>query len=370
MKLYEIILLAAIPGLMFCIIPAEGMPLAFSWQLISIWLGGVAFITVLSSWWWRGFFLLALIRTATILPAQAEAYLELMTIAVFLSAAEGFRRMNPRYREFAMDGMCVAAELLLMWMLWQKCGIIRSDFAPQHAGPFNPDVASIFFALTIFACTRTKRWWLLPPILSGMVVVATTTGVAAAAAGAIVYALKSGWSKKVMAIGLMVLLMGGIVWSWRVDSLENMVTNPRWIAWKHAAWSMRSEQWGRGLGSWYDTFPLLASGDRRIGTVELKDGKLEMNNVFLQADNEYVQAAFELGLQALLLIVCFLAITAWMIVRNPVSASAAGGITTLAVACFGVYCFHVPPIAVLGSAWLGIWEAERKPILKFAGGTL
>jgi hypothetical protein len=49
MKIAEILLLGAVPGLMFCIIPVNGMEFRLSWQLAALWLGGAAFAVFLSS---------------------------------------------------------------------------------------------------------------------------------------------------------------------------------------------------------------------------------------------------------------------------------------------------------------------------------
>ena len=130
------------------------------------------------------------------------------------------------------------------------------------------------------------------------------------------------------------------------------------MAWKVATRSMPAEMWGRGLGSWEATFPLLASGDPRLGVVQDQGGKVALTNVFAQAHNEYVQAAFELGLQALVLIMGFLIFVAVSIWRGAVSPSVAAGMTILAVGCFGFFTFHVAPTALLGVAWIGMWEKD------------
>jgi hypothetical protein len=364
---------------MFCIIPVNGMEFRLSWQLASLWLGGAAFALFLTSWWWRAFWLIALIRTATMPPAY-DAYISLLTIAVFLAAAEGFRRIAP---ERVMNAMCVAAILLFAWVMAQKfCGA-TAWFAPRMTGPFNPDSGGVFFALCLPAFLR-PRWWPFGIIcFAGIVMAGTTTGALAAIAALGVFlfiwehdaphinrrivadaAEKDGEmmphrvpilpGKRILAgAAALVVLLG--LWFWRVDPLADLVGNKRWIAWKHAAWSMRSGILGRGLGSFKTAFPLLSSGDARIGEVKNEAGKITMSNVFLEAHNEYVQAAFELGIQMVVLMVLFAIGT---ILTRQVPAYIAAGMAALMVACAGWHVFHVAPLALLGCAWLGLWERK------------
>jgi len=378
------ILLLSVPGLMFCIIPVNGMEYVFSWQLAALSLAGIVFALWLRSWWWRIFFLLALFRTATMEPSY-DAYISLLTIAVFLAAAEGFSRIHPQK---TMDMMCVGSVLLLIWMVAQRTGAMTAHFAERSAGPFNPDAGGVFLALCLPAFFRIeygaylpfismrfrRRWstfllhvpeilwprwiWFLPFITWGLWSCCTTTGAIAALAAAGAFAFRTVQDKrKLAATAVAILLMTGI-WFWRVDPFEGVMHGNRWIAWKHAAWSLQAEQYGRGLGSWKVIFPLLASGDTRIGAVTNENGTITISNAFREAHNEYVQATFELGLQALALILAFAAFAVWRTLRGSVSAHAAAGIAALFVACFGWHVFHVGPLALIGCAWLGIWEGR------------
>ena len=106
-------------------------------------------------------------------------------------------------------------------------------------------------------------------------------------------------------------------------------------------------------------YPLLASGDARVGLVENRaDGTISQTQVFVAAHNEYVQAAFELGIQALALIMAFLAAAAVAIWRGKARPEVAAGIVAAAVGSFGWMTFHVPPLALIGVAWIGIWEGR------------
>jgi O-antigen ligase len=123
---------------------------------------------------------------------------------------------------------------------------------------------------------------------------------------------------------------------------------------------MRSEILGRGLGSWKTVFPLLASGDARIGEVTNANGKITMNNAFAEAHNEYVQAAFEMGVQMALLMVLFAGCVIWAILTRQAPAHVSAGMAALMVACMGWHVFHIAPLALLGCAWLGLWERRSE----------
>ncbi len=359
-KIIQSILLMAIPGLMFCVLPVPGMEFRFSWQLVSLWLGGIAFVfLVLSNWWMRGLFLLALIRTAT-LPPNLEAYITLVMIAVFLTAAKGFSRIDP---ERVMNAICWAAIALLAWMAGQRIGLlpVSKTVLPglPTAGPFNIDEAGIFLALCLSAAMRGKWIILIPFILLGMILAPTSTGILAAASGAGVFLwLKFRNRKKIILSGAFIVCLSLGLLAFTIEPWQGVVRSPRWAAWKHSIWSMRSEKLGRGLGSWKDIFPLLASGDRRLGMTANEGNRLNMSEVWLQAHNEYIQTAFELGLQAAVWIGLFLAAFGLAVFRGHISPQIAAGMITLIVGCAGFFVMHVAPTALLGCAWLGIWEGK------------
>ncbi len=146
------------------------------------------------------------------------------------------------------------------------------------------------------------------------------------------------------------------VWIWKVDPMRSILSDPRFVAWKHAAWSMRSELWGRGLGSWEKIFPLLASGDSRLGRVEPTSKGIVANDVFAQAHNEYIQMAFELGIHVFIFLILFSVFTFIAVIRGRASPYAAAGMTAVMVSCLGFFTLHIPPTALLGMAWMGMWE--------------
>lgn len=372
-RIIKWILLGSIAGLMFCIIPIHGFELRLSWQLASIWLGGLAFTALLSSWWRQAFWLICLVVTARYLPPAYDAYISLLMVAIFLAAVEGFKRLE---RDHVFMAMRIAAIALLVWIVLQEAGLARTWFSERNAGPFNPNTGGLFLALCMPAFLSGWWWAAVPVLLLGILNTKTTTAMLAIVAGLAIYTLSEfklgrrlGWSvrslwggKAFRAMTAMALMLIGILLFWfvSVDSLGDVVKTDRWIAWKVATRSMPAEMWGRGLGSWQSTFPLLASGDRRLAKVDTQTGTTVLSNYFAQAHNEYVQAVFELGMQALALIMAFLLFVAVCIWRGSISPNVAAGMTALAVGCFGFFVMHEPPTAVLAVAWLGMFERQLK----------
>ena len=123
---------------------------------------------------------------------------------------------------------------------------------------------------------------------------------------------------------------------------------------------MESEMWGRGLGSWSSVFPFFASGVRRLGDLKETGGQTILTNYFAQAHNEYVQAGFELGIQTVILMAAFLMFVAVSIWLGWVSPAVAAGMAALLVSCCGVFVFHVVSSALIGVAWLAMWEKETE----------
>lgn len=363
-KTLTYLLLAAVPGLMFCIIPVDGTAFRFSWEMMCLWAGGFAFTALLSSFWLRAFWLCAL--TVTIIsawPPNFEAYICLMMLAVFLVAAEGFRRIAP---EKTMIAMRIAAFALLVWIFLQEAGFLRTWYAPRNAGPFNPNTGGVFLALClpVFMC---GWWWIAVPFIAlGIFITKTTTAVLAAVAGVAVYLIaeetmakkKNKWATTLGAI--LILLIISASWFSKVDSLADICKADRWIAWKHAAVSMQTNMYGRGLGSWNALFPSMTLSVPELALPKKTEEGLPAVEVFMQAHNEYVQAAFEMGMQTLALILAYLTVFARAVWRGRIRPDVAAGVTILAVSCFGFFTFHVAPTALLGVAWLGMIEGRLK----------
>jgi hypothetical protein len=354
-RVSEWILLAAIPGLMFCIMPIPGFEFRLSWQLAAIWLGGLAFASLLASPWHAAFWLVCLVVQTRYLPPAYDAYMGLVMIAIFLAAAEGFSRIEKRR---ILVVIRLAALALICWICLQETGIAKTWFAPQNAGPFNPDTGGIFLAICLPAFL--SGWWLLmvPVILWGIVVAKTTTGMLAALAAVLVYLFMAVKNRRVFMASCGAAGFAAAAWFWKVKALGALMDNVRWVAWKHALWSLRSEAFGRGIESWPTVFPLLASGDPAAGKVVDIGGMLIGENIFMHAHNEYVRVLFEIGLPGIILIAAFLISVAVCVWRNSVSPEVAAGVSALAVGCFGFDNLHIAPTALLGVAWLGMWTRE------------
>lgn len=354
---FKNILLLAVPGLMFCIIPVNGLEFDFMWQMAALWIAGLAFTLWLSSWWFRAFFFLALVRTATIWPPDADGYISLLMIAIFLAAAEGFKRIDS---DDTMNFICIAGVALFAWLLAQLYGFSPAYFGGRSIGGLNPDAGGVSFALCLIAFFRMNSYQLIWVPVVGIIISGSTTALTSALAGvAALLILDKRISIRQFTAAFVVLVIVGGFWLWKIDPLQNTLKCDRWIAWKHAAWSLRSEALGRGLGSWKIVFPLLASSDKRLGQVSNENGTITIDDYFRNAHNQYVQTAFELGIQELAIAVAFLIFAAVMALAGRVGPYPAAGVMALAVACFGWNVFHSPLLAVLGSAWLGMFERER-----------
>ena len=360
MTIGRIILLSAIPGLMFCILPVQGMEFRFSWQLVSIWAAGVAFAGMLSSWWWKGFFLLALVQVMMHGPILTS-YMVLTMIAIFLAAAAGFSRMDSG---LILDSMCVAAILLSLWIIGQKAGLFPySDIGTIGAGPFNRDSAGTFIALCLPAFFgREPRFYLwgnaifrvyaIPLLALAIVFCSVTPGIFAAIAGVAAYMAVSGFLRR----GAMIAIAGScliiVIFANLLDvrdAIPIFFENGRWPVWRHTILAIWAQPFGHGLGSFAQIFPWIMQG------------KVEPD--MLHAHNEYLQVGFEMGVQGMLLVAIYplwVGLSAWRKRRRLTEYGriSAAGITALAVSCMGWHTFHIAPLAVLGAAWLGMARKE------------
>jgi len=362
---WRYILLLSLPGLMLCIIPVDGLAYSFMWQMAALWIAAGVFTLWLSSWWLRAFFSLALVRTATIWPPVADGYLSLLMIAVFLAAIEGFRRIDS---DDVMNWICIAGVVLFGWILAQIYGLVPAYFNDRSIGGLNPDAGGVFFALTLPAFLRLhagiKLAWI--PFV-GIVISGSTTAMAAALAGMIAFLIVlRGISTKQFGAAVAVLVLLAGFWLWKIDPIENTLKCNRWLAWKHAAWSLKSEALGRGLGSWKDVFPLLASGEKRLGTVTNENGIITFQDCFLNAHNDYVDTVFELGTQGLAVVIAFLIFVCVMVWEGRVGPCSFSGIAALAVACMGWSVFRHPLLALIGAAWIGMFLRRTKGAVKCA----
>jgi O-antigen ligase len=235
----------------------------------------------------------------------------------------------------------IAACAGLLWMgLQQSAGILPEG---GFIGPFNPDAAGVFLALCLPAFFSRKTWPFIGIILAAIILTKTSTGFAAAFAACAVAAFVAPLSgkSKVAALAAIVILAGLFVW--KVDPIARTINCDRWIAWGHGTRAAIHAPAGYGLGSWETVFPVMASGDARLG------------QYFRQAHNEYVQFAFEAGLPAVILTAAFLMFAAWATAKGRIPPHTAGGMAALAVSCAGWHTFHVAPLALIGCAWMGLF---------------
>lgn len=348
-------LLAAVPGLMFCIIPASGGTAArFSWQIVSIWLAAVVFCAWLQSWWLRLFFAMALIQIVWHGPV-ITAYVDLLMIAIFMAAIQGFSRIDPAAIK---NMMCLAALLLCGWMILQAAGLAGGGgLGPSASGPFNIDAGSAFIAMCLPAFWRDKWWPWAIPVTLGLVSCHATTGFLAAIAATATFAalrLKGKWR---IVCGVGILIAALIFFKW-IDPIAGIRSNDRWHSWQRIFQSYESAPLGRGLGSFGDIFPLLTASDAELHQT---DGKKIIGPTWQHAHNEYLQTGFEMGMPAAALLIVFVGYIfsrAWLR-RESLTADdaiALSGFAATAVAAAGFHIFHIAPTALLGCAWIGCVE--------------
>lgn len=352
------LLLGALPGLMFCIIPANETYGRFSWQLASIWLAGIVFCSWLRSWWLRIFFILALVQVIYHGPV-ITAYLDLLMIVIFMAAIQGFSDINA---DRIMDSMIAAAMLLCAWMFLQRIGIAADGhLGVSAAGPFNSNAGACFLAMCLPAFFRRRRWYFLPVIVWGLLDCHSTTGIAAAIAVMATYQTGATCTgKKWWAVILLVVMISGYFF-WKIDPISNLYNADRFVAWKRTVMAYPSAPFGRGLGSFGNIFPILTAGDQRLHHVS---GQEINGEVWRHAHNEYLQLGFEMGLQAMALVLAYLlwtAVCSWRETArmNHADILALSGIAAAAVGAAGFYTFHIAPTALLGCAWLGMWQGRR-----------
>ena len=358
MTIGRIILLSAIPGLMFVIFQVGNFSFRLSWQLVSIWLAGVAFTALLSSGWWRIFFLLALAQVI-FNEVVLTSYITLMMIAIFLAAAEGFSRIEP---DWIMDAMCIGGVLLSLWIIGQKVGILPAfSLGASGAGPFNRISAGVYLALCLPAFLRQGVrarceisilpglcWWHCLPVIAGaLYLCVSTTAVFAALAAVMTWVLFKGAAAKVLLIGVVTASLFCSLFFWKADPITGLFDPSRWQYWSDVLRTVKVEPLGRGLGSLSQLVPVI--GTKYTG--------------MQQAHNEYVQTGFEMGVQGMAVILAYpvwVGITAWRKRKRLAYTGriVVSGIAGLAVSCFGWHTFHIAPLAVLGAAWLGMARKE------------
>ena len=352
-RINEIILLAALAGLMFCIVPAGGFEFRLSWQLAAIWGGGIAFAAFLSGWWRRLLWAGALAHTALGLPPSYDAYITLGTIAVFLTAVEGIKGID---EDCVLDAIAVGALALFAWQALQFLGVAHQWFE-RPSGPFNPCSAGVMLALGLPAFFRPRWWPGLVPVCWGIWAAGSSTGAAAAGAGCVACAIVDRRIPRFALLSAAVLLgTAAALWLTLVDPLANTLACPRWTAWKRAAEIVAVNPWGLGLGSFKDLFPQLSAGVPGLGELSWENGAVTMRQAFTQAHNEYVQLAFELGIPALALASAFVLSIGIRIAVGGISPRAAAGLAAAAVGCLGWGLFHIAPLALVACAWIALYE--------------
>lgn len=374
MKITAQILLALMP-----LLAVPGWDCREGWELIALWGAALGYSLLLSSWWRRAFLWLALFQL--ILHPAGIGYAGFAMIAIFLGAVEAFKRIDPGR---IMQCMAIGAGSLGVLMVLQLAGIIPIYSPYGHAaGFFNPGSAGVYLALCLPAFVHA--WW-AAGICLGLIAVthSTTAMVTGAAVMGLSLALRGQraksreqrakrWIPAVAGMTLLALML------FKLDPIGRTLNqDPRWELWRQTVQTYESAPLGRGIGSYQQIMPYFISGNpglvqtRNAGAVSGKP-VLTQDIWWNYAHNEFLQAGFELGMQGLALAIIWVG---WIGIglfrksefgtRNAEDAAArirAGiGIIALAIASLGWFPLHVAPLALVGMAWMGVWERRKAEV--------
>jgi len=349
------IALLSIVGLMFCVIPYGGLSFRVSMHVAALWIGAVVVALFLTDWWRRGFWLLAVLRTAVAEPNGMPIVL-LATIALFLLAIEVYKKLPAWQLILALR---LAGLVLTIWI-----GLQRLDLVPRWmlAGPFNPDSAAVLLAMTLpaFWFRDESRLGLATSIISHVAILwaltscgSTTAFGAVLAAAAVRFREELFHSWRAFAVAGVIGLLTAGLWFTQVDSLSGVMSCRRWTTWQAGLKQTAVKPLGHGLGSWSEVFVARTANNPEITTITKRSDGSVSRSVMDTAHNEYVQLGFELGWLGLALAVAW---SVWMLVFK--FSIFTPGLMAVLVASLGMFVFHEAPTALIGCVWIALNEVE------------
>jgi O-antigen ligase len=376
---------------LFPVIAIPGWDLNELWELMAIWAGVLGLSFVLTSWWRRAFLCLALLQV--IMYKTGASYAALGAIALFLLAAEALKRVP---MERVMACMRIAAVSQAALMAAQAAGLIPIyNSYGVVAGFMNPTSSGVFLAMCVpvffikigeqrARSTRTsERRLSVPPWLTWLmgitVIVAVFASQSTTAIVTMTAALCAGWIAAtwsgfyrktaigILAAGLIIAALGANY----VDPLDRKAGDVRFKIWHRVLQTVSSAPEGRGLGSFQTIFPYWVMGRPDITeskVVAWVGGKPVHSTKWWwnYAHNEFLQVLFEMGVQGCLLLAAYVAwFGAWFVRRTRAGATdgeivAGAGMVAVLVSCVGWFTFHEAPLALVGVAWIGMWERENR----------
>jgi O-antigen ligase len=215
----------------------------------------------------------------------------------------------------------------------------------------NPNFVSALMALALpLLALFLSRWYLVAAFL-GIAAFCytqnTSTAIFAAWAGLLVVAVYDG-DRGLMVACAALLLVGLAVFFFTDDGFKEL-SGPRVTTWKAT------------LAAWWDQNTLIGNGPGTWRPWWLNQISPEHWWHWKYAHNEYVQAAFELGLAGLSIVLGFLVSIfrrAWRRRNDREVVVLAGVIAALAVSCVGNFSMHLAPLAMIGLYAMGLMETK------------
>ncbi|OPY06099.1 MAG: hypothetical protein A4E61_00082 [Syntrophorhabdus sp. PtaB.Bin184] len=324
-----------------------------------VFLLGVACLAVMAILMLRhtltGFLLLGYVTWSLLMSANESVgsamYQILCLSGVFLVASWSYDRWKD-YKGWVYNAICIVALANVAAQLVQVCGVsFPRGLKPYEQYGFvgllgNVNETSALLAVCLPFFFR-KRWpWAIPAIVAGLVLARTTNGIIAASIVSLIWmtAHYRRWAVVILCYCAIIALVGAF--SLTVDRLDiAKQLSGRGLVYKVTALASTVKPFGWGFGQFDYVIPLLThtgvlkekggkdgstfiaylfnnvadadaldkatvrlTGREDVQGIKdyLTDPKNNTTSMFIQAHNDYLEAAFALGIPGLVLLLAFL----------------------------------------------------------------
>lgn len=300
-----------------------------------------------------GFLLLGYVTWSLLVSANESVgsamYQILCLSGVFLVSSWSYDRWRD-YKGWVYNAICIVALANVAAQLVQVCGV---SF-PRGLNPYdqygfvgllaNVNETSALLAVCLPFFFR-KRWlWAIPAIVAGLILARTTNGIIAASIVSAIWLISR--YRLIAIVGVALMIATGFLFSAVIDPIDwrGQMQN-RGIAYKVTALASTVKPFGWGFGQFDYVIPLLThtgvikeKGGSDAGTLitylfnnvadadaldratvkltgredvqgikdYLTDPKNNTTSMFIQAHNDYLEAAFALGIPGLVFLLAFL----------------------------------------------------------------